>query len=172
MFPRKKIELLKKIIFFLNIMVLFSLAFMRGGIAQIMPYYPPVFYNPFSYSGYFPVVPPSPVIVPPTYSPARTALGLLPTPGGGTVLLPALTPTVTPTVTPTIGVATALLLGGGVSTTTLALLAALTPTVPTVPTLLPTVPTVPTTTPTIGVTTALLLSGGGISTTTLLLLGI
>ena len=98
-------------------------------------------------------------IVPTLYS----SLGLLPTyyptVAPTVTTIPTYYPTVAPTVTttPTIGLTTALLLGGGISTTTLLLATgALT--------------TTPTTTSTIGTTTALLL--GGVSSTTLLALGI
>lgn len=181
MFYRKKINALKKTILVL-IIILFPIAFIQESSAQIMlyyPYYSPTFFNPFYY-GYFPAEPP--LINPLVYlSPVRYAHPLLTaTPGGGTttLLTSLFAPTVAPAVTPTLGITTALLLGGGVSTTTLALLAALTTpatlAVPTLPTLLPTVPAAPAVpiTPTIGFTTALLLGGGGVSTTTLLLLGI
>ncbi|MCL6584317.1 MAG: hypothetical protein K6U11_11850 [bacterium] len=135
----------------------------RPATAQIVPPYPPVF---FPFEG-FPLLPPpgvAPVFygyLPYSYPATRSASVLSST--SSLLLSTLLTPTTTTTATPVIGVSTAITLatlgGSGLSTTTLATLAA-TP-----------VPTTVTTTPTIGTTTALLLSGG-VSTSTLLLLGI
>ena len=162
-----KIKIIKKTLLIFSI--IFSLGIMISipqSSAQLFPYYPypPTFFNPIYYPGYFPIGGTGFIDPSIYFYPTRNAALVT-----STLLASLLTTPTTPTTTTLLGLATAITLastGSSISTSTLALLAS-TP----LPTL-STFPTFPTTTPTIGTTTLLLLGGGGVSTTTLLLLGI
>jgi hypothetical protein len=148
-----RVKTLKRVVFIFIIIVLWSIACIQQGSAQMMPYYPYPFFDPFCCYGAFPM------IAPPFYGyPAygypgygfpdygyRNASAVLPT---STLLTALLAPTTTITAAPIIGVATAITLftlgGTGLSATTLAILAA-TP-----------VPTTVTTTPSLTATLLLL----------------
>ena len=160
-----KIMTVKKMIVILSIIIgLGIMTFIPQSSAQLFPYYPPTFFNPIFYPGYFPTAGTGLIDPFSYYYPTRNATLVT-----STLLASLLTTPTTPTTTTLLGLTTAITLastGSGISTSTLALLAS-TP----VPTL-STAPTFPTTTPTIGTTTLLLLGGSGVSTTTLLLLGL
>jgi len=151
------IKSVKKMVVIFSIVVgLGVMLFIPPSSAQIFPYYPPAFFTPIYYPGYVPIVGTG-LIDPLSYFyPSRTSAIVT-----STLLSTLYTAPTVPATTTLLGLSTAITLastGGGINTTTLALLAS-TP-----------VPTAPTITPTIGTTTLLLL--GGVNTTTLLLLGI